>query len=346
MKIRFSLLWLCGFIICLSTQFLHCISKYVTIAIVTTPQSYVSKVSLSTLNSIGLTDIEIDKKTRDAAIKAGLIVQQTAPQNSTCFSISDQGIKFEYSRKPIATENDNDNIQLPQIYQDAIKKISDANLRKEIEDAYLAFEKNLALIGTSLGESTHAVIAGDIYKKDSPYTAPVRAMYKEVRKLAKAVGLTLPDPEEASWYWKYLTKRNLILGSVALIGISGLIGYKFFNMTPMQIVGTDVQACGTVVQGAGFMTRKVSEGTGTIGRVIESVGTGIKKFGGRLTKPKTPPAPAPTRGPLVKATPQITPTPELFTPGNIPDSQPLQLTPTPEIFENMPVPSNTPTPGS
>lgn len=334
MKIQFNLLWLCGFITLMSTQFLQCISKYVTIQLTTTPQAYVNMVALSTKDSITLSDIKIDQKKLNAVIKSGLIVRQTAPQNSTCFSISDQGLKFDYFRNPTATPNDN--IQLPPAYQDAIKKISDPNLRKEVEDAYLAFEKYLALIGTSLGERTHAVIAGDIYKKDSPYTAPVRAMYKEVRKLAEAIGLILPDPDEASWYWKYLTKRNLILGATALIGLSGIIGYKFFNMTPAQIVGTDLQVCGTAVRGAGFVTRKVGEGLSAVGGGVEYTALGITKAGTWFKTPRAPEV-TPTPAPEVPSMPA----PSVEVP-SVPPVMP-ETVPTPEVMVT-PIPAPVPTP--
>lgn len=273
-------------------------SKYMNLQIITDATGFVDSIHMDTsINpSLAKDDIKIKNPMYDAVKFVGLIKDQTNQQVSNMwFTVTPQGgLNFDYLKRTN--------------YDTNIGRISDPTLKQKVQDAHTAFQKYLSVANKSLGINVRADLPGDVMLNNNPYSAPARAMYKEMRKLAHAVGILLPDPDAS--LLRSCVKYGL--PSLLLLGTAAFLYSNWGNVS--SAFGTRTEQCGIGIQtvGAG-----VSKGGG----FVESFGRGVKNFGTWIKTPAAPKAlpaasaaPTTTPVPATPNTPEPTPAPEVTAP--------------------------------
>lgn len=286
-------------------------SKYINLQIRTGNTGFVESVHIDTNlnNSLSAGDIKLTNSITTILKNVGLFNDTQQAMPNAWFKITAQsGLIFDY----VTTTN----------YAASIGRITDPELQQKVQNANIAFQKYLNTIDRSLGLNITADLPGDVMLKNNPYSAPARAMYKEMRKLAYEVGILLPDPDAESIF----CRRNMILGGLAATALASVFLYSYWYNTSLSYAfGRHTEQCGIGIETVGT---GISKG----GTFFESIGRGVQKFGTWIKTPvasktittstaNASAAVTTTQKPAVIA-PATTPAPEVTAP-------PVATTPTP-----------------
>lgn len=305
------------------TSTVHTDSKYINLQIRTGATGFVETVHIDTNlnNSLNAGDIKLRNSITTIIKNVGLVNDTQQPMPGAWFKITAQGgLIFDYVRtKNYATHTDN---------------IADPELQQKVHNANIAFKKHLSTVDRSLGLNITADLPGDVMLNNNPYSAPARAMYKEMRKLAHAVGISLPDPDAS--LLRSCVKYGL--PSLLLLGTAAFLYSNWGNVS--SAFGTRTEQCGIGIQ-------TVGTGVSKSGGLVESFGRGVQKFGTWIktpaapkASPAAPTAPTTTLVPTAPNTPVPTPAPEVTAPPIVPapvastgneSIQPIDIPRTPNV---------------